>query len=230
MRKVLITLVSLILAGGVGFAQNTTTQQAKYNELLKQRRSLLNWQNENPMAPRVVALMKEKEARKIRTQLYENYFNLRQQDVSAFKKELREELKKVKEGKNVPFLTFNQLPVENMKKITRNKNFLIDLLKLYPDNAVLLADSFLTKLFKEDESLETLLVSYLLYLKNYNMDPACANLSNSEKTQLEISYQTGNFPQFYEKLLTFTSLRLDERRKALAKTHVQSLLATSLKF
>ena len=230
MRKVLITLVSLVLVGGVGFAQNTINPQAEYKQLLEKRQSLLNWESENPMAPRVVAIIKEKEARKIRTQLYTDYFNLRQKDVSAFKKELREELKKVKEGKNVPFLTFNQLPVENMKKITRNKPFLIELLKLYPDNAVLLADSFLTKLFKEDESLETLLVSYLLYLKNYNMDPACAQLSEYEKNQLSHTYEAGNFVQFYENLLTYTSQNLNEKRKALAQRYARNLLASSFRF
>lgn len=230
MRKVLITLVSLVLVGGVGFAQNTINPQAEYKQLLEKRQSLLNWESENPMAPRVVAIIKEKEARKIRTQLYTDYFSLRQKDVSAFKKELREELKKVKEGKNVPFLTFNQLPVENMKKITRNKPFLIELLKLYPDNAVLLADSFLTKLFKEDESLETLLVSYLLYLKNYNMDPACAQLSEYEKKQLSHTYEAGNFVQFYENLLTYTSQNLNEKRKALAQRYARNLLASSFRF
>lgn len=226
MRKSLFALLAILLAFPAVYAQDAASRQTKYNQLLKQRQELMSWSEENPIAPRFIGMMKEREARDIRTHLYTHFFDLRKNDVAQFRRDLRQELQKADE---VPFVTFNRLPAENLKKIARNPQFLIELLKLYPDNAATLSDAYLTKLFKQNESLELLLVYYLLYLKSYNEDPSCVNFTKGEKRQLSSLYKAGNMERFYQMLSLYAASNLTAKKQQLARNYVQKSLASALR-
>ena len=77
MRKSLFALLAILLAFPAVYAQDAASRQTKYNQLLKQRQELMSWSEENPIAPRFIGMMKEREARDIRTHLYTHFFDLR---------------------------------------------------------------------------------------------------------------------------------------------------------
>ncbi len=224
MRKfwfaVLIAIFTFTASGL--FAQNTDARRAEYNQLLKQRQELLAWSSAHPVAPRLVGMLKDKEAQSIRTRLYNEFFSYRQQDVSNFKKQLRQEIAK---AKNVPFITFNTLPLANLQKLASNKPLLLSFLKTFPDNVANLADSYLTKLFKEDEKFEEMMVSYLLYLKTYNANPSAGKFSDYEKKQIQSFRSSGNMLEMYKALFSMSSRRAAATRKALAQKYVARSLA-----
>ena len=223
MRKFCFSVLVLIFAVSVGVAQNSgADRRAEYNRLLKQRQELLSWGSQHPMAPKIVEMVKEREAGKIRERLYGEFYAFRQQDISAFKRQLREEISK---SRNVPFVTFNTLPIENLRKIATNKKLLIELLRTFPDNAIYLTDSFLTKLFREDEAMENMMVSYLMYLKTYNADPSCGDFSEGQKKQISTFLDKGNMLGVYESLCSFTLQCSVKKRKNLAQSYVKHSLA-----
>lgn len=223
MRKFCFSVLVLIFAVSVGVAQNSgADRRAEYNRLLKQRQELLSWGSQHPMAPKIVEMVKEREAGKIRERLYGEFYAFRQQDISAFKRQLREEISK---SRNVPFVTFNTLPIENLRKIATNKKLLIELLRTFPDNAIYLTDAFLTKLFREDEAMENMMVSYLMYLKTYNADPSCGDFSEGQKKQISTFLDKGNMLGVYESLCSFTLQCSVKKRKNLAQSYVKHSLA-----
>lgn len=227
MRKSLFALLALLLTFPAVFAQTSPTRQNEYKQLLKERQELLSWSQEHPLAPRFLGMMKEEKARDIRKELYSKYFDLRKKEVSQFRQELRRELQK---AKNVPYITFNRLPAENLKKMARHPKLLLEFLKLYPDNAATLSDAFLTKLFKQHEDLEKLMMYYLVYLKSYNANPSCAAFSKSEKQQLSIVYKGGNLTRFYENLSLYATANLTAQYQKMARAYVKKSLVGSLKF
>lgn len=227
MRKSLFVLLALLMTFPAVFAQTSSTRQNEYKQLLKERQELLSWSQEHPIAPRFLGMMKEGKARDIRNVLYSKYFDLRKKEVSQFRQELRRELQK---AKNVPYVTFNRLPAENLKKMARHPELLLELLKLYPDNAATLSDAFLTKLFKQHEDLEKMMMYYLVYLKSYNANPSCVSFSKAEKQQLSLFYKGGNWMQFYENLSLYATANLTAKYQKLARSYVKKSLAGSLKF
>lgn len=227
MRKSLLVLFVMVLFTSVGFSQNMALRKAEYRQLLSQRQELLSWSKENPLAPRFMGIIKEKEARKIRTQLYTDFFDFRQKEVSAFKQDLRREIQK---AANAPFITFNTLPAKNLQKLARRPEFLVEFLSLYPDNVVMLSDAFLTKLFKQNEKLENLVASYFLYLKSYNTDSSCVKFSEGEERQLKGFYKSGNMERFYKSLSLYAASNLTAKKQALARNYVKKSLACSFTF
>ncbi|OUO56303.1 hypothetical protein [Candidatus Avelusimicrobium gallicola] len=224
MRKVSFLFVAFILMFTAGFAGDKTTREATYKQLVAQRQELLAWETEHPMAPKLMAMYKTKEAREIRQQLYQNFPDLRRQEISQFRKELRQELQK---SQTVPFVTFNTLPLENLKKLTANKKLLLEFLKAYPDNAVNLTDEYLLRLFQEDEALEEMMTSYLLYLKIYHANPAAARLSSEQQKMLQTTYQMGNMPRMYNLLFSYASAGLSKARRELARQYVRNSLVSA---
>lgn len=224
MRKVYFLLFALIFLFTVGFAGGNTTREATYKRLVQQRQELLEWEVEHPMAPKLVAMYKTKEARNIRRQLYQNFSDLRQQEISQFRKELRAELQKTPQ---VPFITFNTLPLENLKKLTANKKLLLEFLKAYPDNAVNLTDAYLLRLFQEDEALEEMMTYYLLYLKTYHANPAATKISGEQEKLLNNAYQTGNMQLVYKLLFSYASAGLSQSRRILAQQYVRNSLVSA---
>lgn len=227
MRKSLFVLLALIMTFPAVFAQNPSNRQKEYNQLLQKRQELLSWGKRHALAPHFMELIKEKEAHQIRNVLYTKYFDVRKKEVAQFRQDLRRELQK---AKNVPYVTFNRLPAENLKKMARHPELLLEILKLYPDNAATLSDAFLTKLFQKHEDLEKLLMHYLLYLKSYNANPACASFSQAEKEQLSIVYQGGNFTQFYTNLSLYAMSNLTAKYQKMARAYVKKSLVGALKF
>lgn len=224
MRKIFFLLLAFVLTVSAGFAENETTRQEKYKQLVQQRKDLLNWESEHPMAPKLVVLYKVKEARKIRQEIYRKFPDLREKEINQFRQNLWKELQKSKE---VPFITFNQLPIENLGKITKNKKLLVEFLEAYPDNAVNLTNSYLVQLFKENEILEEMMTSYLLYLKTYHLNPGAVKFSEEQEKILKSVYQRGNMPELYKLLFTYASAGLSEQRKLLAQQYIRNSLVSS---
>ena len=225
MNKFVGIVLTLVLAVSAGFAKpENSPRQQTYNQLVQKRQELLSWSEAHPMAPRFVAVFKEKEARQMRERLYVEFPDLRKKEIAQFKQELRRE---VQNAQDIPYITFNTLPVENLKKIAKNKNLLVELLRMYPDNAIYLSDSYLLGLFKEDESLEELMVFYLLYLKMYHASPASFNFSKQQQQRLEELHREGNMPGLYKMLFVYSSYRMSQKRQELAQKYVQNSLVSA---
>lgn len=222
MRKGLLVVLTFVLAVTGAFAQSGAERRAAYNRLEQERQELLAWEGRHPMAPKLVAMYKNKKAREIRSRQYKEFFDFKRQEVSRFKENLRQDLRR---AKNVPFVTFNALPAKNLEIIAKNKELLVDIVKNYPDNAVMLTDTYLTKLFQEDEGLEQLVRAYAAYLSAYNANPAAAaNFSPAQREQLSVLQKNGNRAALYTSLSQFSSTAVKRQKEELARKYAAHTL------
>lgn len=159
------------------------SRKAQYETLYKQYMENKDWAENHPMSGFWARNKRDKQAQAARERLFTQFRDI----TLARLTRLQEEIKRLSAVcANAPYVSFNTLPEENLKKMASDKELLRLLLLQYPDNAAYLPVQTLLELLENDEPLEEYLINFVLYLRNYERYPACiAGLDSAKRHEAE---------------------------------------------